>query len=305
MLLKECIVCGKTFETGDKRKLICSQECVKAKKNQYVRDKKTEEIEQKRLEKTCSHCGKTFIPEGRRNITKARFCSAKCRQNFKNKERWEKIKPPDPEPRACVICGKSFTPSRRTPNAVTCSSECNIKRQQAKDKEMRDGQRNEKLRQGKDCPVCGIRFFPKTLSQKFCSEKCRLEKKKEVQRKNAATIPSEVKSARSKKCRWSGNWLKSIERDEYKCQLCGSMDGVVVHHLNGRGERRKNGKRIANRCDSLDNLVSLCTQCHRDIHGVFLILQDGEWVVYSPLFEELDIGDSIKTIKSLDDEQKN
>ena len=83
------------------------------------------------------------------------------------------------------------------------------------------------------------------------------------------------------------------------------MDGVVVHHLNGRGERRKNGKRIANRCDSLDNLVSLCTQCHRDIHGVFLILQDGEWVVYSPLFEELDIGDSIKTIKSLDDEQKN
>lgn len=294
MFTKECIVCGKVFKTNDVRKLICSEVCVNKKKNQYVKDKKTEELEQIRSERTCPHCGEIFIPEGRRNLTRTKFCSAKCRQNFKNKERWEKVKPPNPEPRPCAICSKTFTPSRKSPNAVTCSKECNIKRQQAMGKERRDKQRNEKLRQGKICAACGIRFFPNTHNQKFCSEKCRLEKKKEVQRKNAAAIPAEVKAERNKRCRWGGSWLKAMERDNNKCQLCGNEEKLNVHHLDGNGEK-KNGKRVENDT-SLDNLITLCEQCHKDMHGIFIIKIADGWGVRGNAFKKLGLSGTIKIL---------
>lgn len=48
-----------------------------------------------------------------------------------------------------------------------------------------------------------------------------------------------------------------LTRDEYKCVLCGSADRVNVHHIN---ERSKGGG------NDLDNLITLCHNCHKDEH---------------------------------------
>lgn len=65
---------------------------------------------------------------------------------------------------------------------------------------------------------------------------------------------------------FGGNRIKVLERDNYTCQECGKNkeDGktIVVHHKDGTGW--KNKKKDKN--NSMDNLISLCVQCHMAIH---------------------------------------
>ncbi len=48
-----------------------------------------------------------------------------------------------------------------------------------------------------------------------------------------------------------------LRRDGWRCQLCGTMSNLEVHH-----------KRFRSRAghDSEENLVTLCTNCHASIH---------------------------------------
>ena len=48
--------------------------------------------------------------------------------------------------------------------------------------------------------------------------------------------------------------LRVLERDGWRCQICGSMSDLQVHHL-------KHRSRLGN--DELDNLIALCLRCHR------------------------------------------
>jgi 5-methylcytosine-specific restriction endonuclease McrA len=48
-----------------------------------------------------------------------------------------------------------------------------------------------------------------------------------------------------------------LERDGWRCQFCGSSDNLHVHHQRSRG---KGGD------DCLENLITLCTNCHRNVH---------------------------------------
>ena len=50
---------------------------------------------------------------------------------------------------------------------------------------------------------------------------------------------------------------KILERDGWRCQACGSMSGLEVHHMERRSRRRD---------DSEENLITLCSNCHRLIH---------------------------------------
>ncbi len=48
-----------------------------------------------------------------------------------------------------------------------------------------------------------------------------------------------------------------LARDGWRCQRCGSMKELQVHHLcrrSGLGD------------DSAENLITFCQQCHRRIH---------------------------------------
>jgi 5-methylcytosine-specific restriction endonuclease McrA len=43
-----------------------------------------------------------------------------------------------------------------------------------------------------------------------------------------------------------------FKRDGWRCQICGTEDDLTVHHL-------KEG-------DVLENLITVCKQCHSDLH---------------------------------------
>jgi len=49
-----------------------------------------------------------------------------------------------------------------------------------------------------------------------------------------------------------------LERDGWRCQKCGSLENLQVHHKIKRSQRG-NG--------SLENLVTLCAYCHLGEHG--------------------------------------
>jgi 5-methylcytosine-specific restriction endonuclease McrA len=51
--------------------------------------------------------------------------------------------------------------------------------------------------------------------------------------------------------------LRVLARDGWKCQCCGCAVNLQVHHLRYRG-------RLGS--DMLDNLITLCTECHDTEH---------------------------------------
>jgi 5-methylcytosine-specific restriction endonuclease McrA len=49
-----------------------------------------------------------------------------------------------------------------------------------------------------------------------------------------------------------------LERDGWRCQICGSMQNLQVHHLKLRSQSGG---------DEEQNLITLCTSCHERAHG--------------------------------------
>lgn len=49
-----------------------------------------------------------------------------------------------------------------------------------------------------------------------------------------------------------------LERDNWRCQVCGAMTHLEVHHVTFRSHGGD---------DSDENLVTLCTKCHSVFHG--------------------------------------
>jgi len=50
---------------------------------------------------------------------------------------------------------------------------------------------------------------------------------------------------------------KILERDGWRCQYCGSMQNLQVHHMQSRGQLGG---------DTEGNLITLCAWCHEEIH---------------------------------------
>jgi 5-methylcytosine-specific restriction endonuclease McrA len=48
-----------------------------------------------------------------------------------------------------------------------------------------------------------------------------------------------------------------LRRDGWRCQSCGAMSNLEVHHNQFRSHSGQ---------DSEENLITLCTQCHAGIH---------------------------------------
>jgi 5-methylcytosine-specific restriction endonuclease McrA len=53
-------------------------------------------------------------------------------------------------------------------------------------------------------------------------------------------------------------WGQVLERDGWRCQNCGSLTNLQVHHINSRGQLGD---------DTELNLITLCAGCHRKIHS--------------------------------------
>jgi len=50
-----------------------------------------------------------------------------------------------------------------------------------------------------------------------------------------------------------------LRRDGWRCQRCGAMSNLEVHHKELRSQAGD---------DSEPNLMTLCTACHANVHGV-------------------------------------
>ena len=55
---------------------------------------------------------------------------------------------------------------------------------------------------------------------------------------------------------------ETLKRDNFECVVCGSNERVVAHHLDGFDKHKD--KRF-----ELDNLVTLCGDCHKEFHHTF------------------------------------
>jgi 5-methylcytosine-specific restriction endonuclease McrA len=53
-----------------------------------------------------------------------------------------------------------------------------------------------------------------------------------------------------------------LRRDGWRCQLCGNMSNLEVHH---REFRSHSGD------DSEENLITLCTACHSETHHIVIV----------------------------------
>ncbi len=52
-------------------------------------------------------------------------------------------------------------------------------------------------------------------------------------------------------------WQRVMERDGWRCQNCGRLTGLQVHHIRARS-------RLGD--DTEGNLITLCAQCHQTVH---------------------------------------
>lgn len=59
--------------------------------------------------------------------------------------------------------------------------------------------------------------------------------------------------------RYNGNYYLVIKRDKYKCSICGSIENLCVHHIDGYDEVNTNNS-------NANKLLTLCRKCHSNIH---------------------------------------
>ncbi len=136
--------------------------------------------------------------------------------------------------KTCKNCGKSFIQYQYSSHKY-CSDEC-----RAKSRYVKMGVLNKK------CIYCGLAFETSKPRQVYCSPQCR-KKDKDLKYKNRK--------------RFDDNKTKVLERDGYKCTVCGGLYGLNVHHKDGSG----NSNRPNN---APGNLVTICNACHIREHGV-------------------------------------
>jgi 5-methylcytosine-specific restriction endonuclease McrA len=56
--------------------------------------------------------------------------------------------------------------------------------------------------------------------------------------------------------------LQVLRRDGWRCQACGIMSNLEVHHIEFRSHSGS---------DSEENLITMCTACHHEIHHIIKV----------------------------------
>lgn len=60
--------------------------------------------------------------------------------------------------------------------------------------------------------------------------------------------------------RYNGNYYVVIQRDKYKCAICGSIENLCVHHIDGYSEDMPQNS-------NANKMITLCRECHSNIHA--------------------------------------
>jgi 5-methylcytosine-specific restriction endonuclease McrA len=214
----ECFGCGRPFSYLSGRRApprrFCSATC--------------HNRSQKPAPSICQQCGSEFRPAARSSKQIAaghiqRTCSNLCATTLKHAE--HRSAAPLANARAkivellrlrrhCAGCSEIFLAERV--NQSACSDFC---RQAINRKKQLLSQRNLALAGLREaqCPRCGVSFITTYGSRRFCSRKCCAQQNKLVaganHRKRARRLGSFYEPV---------NWLVVMERDGWRCQICGA-----------------------------------------------------------------------------------
>lgn len=234
------------------------------------------------IDRHCRKCGKEFFAF-RAN---QQYCSARCRERAWGEREIIKIKK---ETHTCKKCGESFETNDK--RKIFCSRKCRIRHFN----ELRPTTKSQQ----RECPQCHKIFIPmqtRGVGKTYCSSKCQ---RRFNYIKNHKTILERTR-AWHKKNKWCGSWEQAIKRDKYTCQMChktiypsqwSANNRIEVHHKDGSGEKESKNHQ-------LNNLITLCLQCHREFHTKINLVQiNGKFFVRGKIFDLL----RIKTIETLGD----
>ena len=199
--------------------------------------------------------------------------------------------------KVCPQCGKEFTVTSKQKDKIYCSKECannslktpikkqycercgkeieitnnrNYKRKYCSDCMLIGRAETQRNRIKTNCAYCGKELFVtpsvyNSYKHHYCDVKCMAKYFAEhYSGENSPTY-------KNGKRHYQGNWKQArearLEIDKHICQICGKTEeenkrSLDVHHIKSYHDFED--KIEANQ---IDNLVSLCTDCHRFVHS--------------------------------------
>lgn len=247
---------------------------------------------------TCPVCGDEFVAYKSRDRT---YCSEECQHKSLEDgfagEQYQQLNDMtgenhhlyvEREEVVCPTCGDAFE-RRVTEDQVFCSRGC--------------AGENRKNRIEKTCPECGDEFETRPSGNQYCSFECAMEYRSGVDEDTFCEYTCKVCGETfegysykdrifcSMECRdeaykgknhpsWKGgcenyygsSWTKSLkkrvrDRDNRECQSCGLDESdhfraLDVHHIT---PFRKFGVENHKQANQIDNLISLCLECHMKV----------------------------------------
>lgn len=268
----KCCICEKEIKTNIKTKIICSNYCKKVRISQQAGEKYYKRKMTEIFKKKCKVCKEDFETYYEKQI----YCGSQCRSEKLKKTSREIYtkKEIKKEISNCKNCNKPF--EKKNYSQKYCTVEC---------RENYYKELYENLIEV-NCVTCGCKFKRKINSVlKHCSDKCKNIKKNKEKSENKKTIDADslkglitfkvenmlnkARTTKPKSCFGvtisefviSGFTEKIKEevrnRDDNECQICCDNEcELEVHHIL---------KRTLGGSNDLDNLVTLCVNCHRAI----------------------------------------
>lgn len=256
----------------------------------------------------CGICGREFQYDTK--TPNKKYCSPECREESMRrfseeaKRKREELKRQSPQKVRfikCAICGKEFQYNPFAHAKKYCSEECRTEAQKNSYAKKKSNSADVKIYKCKCCSKEYV-YDPKENTRSFCSQKC---KEKHYRRVNTTDnsdvvelvsyLIAAMNQATQLDCYTSVFFTDSLNpteiqreavlsRDKRKCRVCNSRSNLQIHHI---VKRRDGGG------NDLDNLITLCSKCHRHIetgnleHALdkciqnFNIVQSGESSVFS------------------------
>lgn len=168
--------------------------------------------------------------------------------------------------RICVLCNLSYKPTNPGQKSCpSCAAEYrrigNVERLRA----LRAANGNVPIGTEKTCSACGVGFTYTSGPQHRC-ETCQRAAE------TAATMDwlnknnERVRTVYMPKARdnysFGGMKSKTLERDNFTCQHCGSSENLHIHHIDKKGSNVPKEQKN----NALDNLITLCRSCHTRVH---------------------------------------
>lgn len=207
------------------------------------------------LPKVCLDCGTTVYPKS--GFTKrCKPCAMKAAGVTGDGIR----------PKPCAICGSVFKPTSASHKYCdACSGPHHKRANLIKQREYRSRRNATEIGTEKLCTDCGLPFAYRSGPQHRCRT-CQNEFNRKQTLEAVKRSPKRhYWNKTMKENQAFGKGLKPavLARDGNACRKCGATEKLAIHHIDGMGKGVPQGMRN----NTMDNLVTLCTKCHSNLHA--------------------------------------